>query len=324
MRFLARFGSSKNTLLSEDEILAAEEKWTHVLQHTLVNIYMAKLGEKAQKPLYASGGSGQDGTPYGDYHIQNYVDPQSAAFIFGELLDRDERARAYNFAFKLIESGIVLSRSASLLYADAIVPFLGQLIESIKRRNRALADPLMQELFIKTLVAYRDEYIKAWPQPPNDQRLPRLQCKCDDCRAASAFLDSQNIEWRFKAGQSRRGHVERRLEGKPLDCTTDGTGNPHTLIVRKNGNWVEMRRKRWAHRVSDARKAMKTLHDDDLRNILGEQYDSKEIVKLKEHTQTPQRQPLQPVQPSAANHTTSSIPAKRKAESDLEDVIDLT
>jgi hypothetical protein len=73
-----------------------------------------------------------------------------------------------------------------------------------------------------------------------------LKCACADCRGLGAFLTrSDQREWRLKAAQDRRTHVEQnvRSAGCDLDLTTERRGSPHTLVANKNDASYQRRAK---------------------------------------------------------------------------------
>jgi hypothetical protein len=80
---------------------------------------------------------------------------------------------------------------------------------------------------------------------PRDWRRPNpITCGCDDCRDLGAFLtDPGQREWRLKAIQHRRTHVEDGVRTVPcdVDLTTEKRGSPHTLIATKNQASYERR-----------------------------------------------------------------------------------
>jgi len=82
-------------------------------------------------------------------------------------------------------------------------------------------------------------------EAPRDwARANPLECTCGDCRALGAFLvvpDQQ--QWRLKAVQDRRTHVEQSLErvACDLNLTTERRGSPHTLVATKNQASYERR-----------------------------------------------------------------------------------
>jgi hypothetical protein len=84
-------------------------------------------------------------------------------------------------------------------------------------------------------------------EPPRDwTRANPLKCTCGDCQALSAFLVAPDQQqWRLKAAQDRRGHVEQSVREVTcdLDLTTEKRGSPHTLVATKNQASYERRAK---------------------------------------------------------------------------------
>ena len=75
-------------------------------------------------------------------------------------------------------------------------------------------------------------------EAPRDwTRANPLKCACADCRALGAFLVSPDQQqWRLKAAQDRRSHVEQNVRNAAcdLDLTTERRGSPHVLVATKN------------------------------------------------------------------------------------------
>ena len=74
--------------------------------------------------------------------------------------------------------------------------------------------------------------------PPADWSRPaKLSCNCSNCKEFSRFLaDVFQSEWRYKAGESRRRHLEETIHKShcDIDCHTEKKGRPYTLVCRKN------------------------------------------------------------------------------------------
>jgi hypothetical protein len=91
---------------------------------------------------------------------------------------------------------------------------------------------------LRARIALPLEAPKEWVRPNP------LRCNCADCRAAGVFLvDGGKREWRLKAVQDRRTHVEQRIRSAKcdLDLATERRGSPHTLIATKNQASYERR-----------------------------------------------------------------------------------
>ena len=76
-----------------------------------------------------------------------------------------------------------------------------------------------------------------------------LKCTCGDCCGLGAFLVAPDQQqWRLKAAQDRRSHVEQSVRSAAcdLDLMTERRGSPHTLVATKNQASYERRAKqRW-------------------------------------------------------------------------------
>jgi predicted 2-oxoglutarate/Fe(II)-dependent dioxygenase YbiX len=68
-------------------------------------------------------------------------------------------------------------------------------------------------------------------------RANPLKCSCADCRELGGFLiDPHQQQWRLKAVQDRRTHLEQSIRNAAcdLDLTTEKRGSPHMLVAIKN------------------------------------------------------------------------------------------
>ena len=82
--------------------------------------------------------------------------------------------------------------------------------------------------------------------PRNWARTNPLKCTCTDCRELGGFLVAPDQrQWRLKAVQDRRTHVEHSVRSAAcdLDLTTERRGSPHTLCATKNQASYERRAK---------------------------------------------------------------------------------
>ena len=64
-----------------------------------------------------------------------------------------------------------------------------------------------------------------------------LKCNCSDCHELGVFLLAPDQkQWRLKAVQTRRSHVEQEVRHAvcDLDLATERRGSPHTLVATKN------------------------------------------------------------------------------------------
>jgi len=119
------------------------------------------------------------------------------------------------------------ARSFAKLMESTAWPAVGRLREaSLDHLRRRIALPLQA--------------------PPDWTRTNLLECTCEACRGLGAFLAAPDRQqWRLKAVQDRRTHVEQsvRRAACDLDLTTERRGSPHTLIATKNQASYERRAK---------------------------------------------------------------------------------
>ncbi len=88
-----------------------------------------------------------------------------------------------------------------------------------------------------TLAHLRQRIALPLEPPPDWSRANPIKCPCDDCRALGAFLVAPNQpQWRLKAAQDRRSHVEHNVRNAAcdLDLATERRGSPHVLVATKN------------------------------------------------------------------------------------------
>lgn len=82
-------------------------------------------------------------------------------------------------------------------------------------------------------------------EAPRDwARTNLLKCTCGDCRGLGAFLVAPDQQqWRLKAVQDRRTHIEQSVRSAAcdLDLRTERRGSPHTLVATKNQASYERR-----------------------------------------------------------------------------------
>lgn len=89
-----------------------------------------------------------------------------------------------------------------------------------------------------TVQAHLSARIAEVPEPPADwQRDSQISCNCAFCTELSGFLaDRGQAKWRFKGAEAKRRHVEDSIRRNhcDVDCATDRSGRPYTLVCTKN------------------------------------------------------------------------------------------
>jgi hypothetical protein len=117
---------------------------------------------------------------------------------------------------------------------------------ALGKRSEAAALPIVRRLK-GVCLDHLSRRIAQPLEPPKDWRRDNpLRCACVDCRALGIFLiHPGERQWRLKAVQDRRTHVEEavRAAGCDLDLATERKGSPHTLVATKNRASYERRAK---------------------------------------------------------------------------------
>jgi predicted 2-oxoglutarate/Fe(II)-dependent dioxygenase YbiX len=138
-----------------------------------------------------------------------------------------EHLLAWPKTYKPDEVLVLAARTFAKLVESRAWPAVGRLREaSLDHLRRRIALPL---------------------EAPRDWvRTNPLKCTCGDCRGLGAFLVAPDQQqWRLKAVQDRRTHVEQSVRSAAcdLDLTTERRGSPHTLVAMKNQASYERRAK---------------------------------------------------------------------------------
>ncbi|KAL8643640.1 MAG: hypothetical protein Q9226_008221, partial [Calogaya cf. arnoldii] len=99
---------------------------------------------------------------------------------------------------------------------------------------------------------------------------------CRECKALNDFLAAPDrSEWRYKAAEPTRKHLDRRLNN--LDCssfTDKSQGTPYTIVIRKTDKIYRDALNRWERRCVEAKSEVEGIGHKKLRTFLGEQYES--------------------------------------------------
>jgi hypothetical protein len=104
--------------------------------------------------------------------------------------------------------------------------------------------PAVRRLREAALAHLRGRIALTLEPPPDWTRDNPLTCACAECRDLGLFLvDPHQRQWRLRAVQQRRIHVEQsvRQVSCDLDLATEKRGSPHTLVATKNQASYERR-----------------------------------------------------------------------------------
>jgi len=165
-------------------------------------------------------------------------EPVKAAFVV-DLLTATNR----------IDAGLAARAIAHLLAwpktykpDDVLVPAA----RAFAKMAESTAWPAVVRLREASLAHLRGRIALPLEAPRDWIRTNPLKCTCADCRGLGAFLVAPDQQqWRLKAVQDRRTHVEQSVRSAvcDLDLTTERRGSPHTLVATKNQASYERRAK---------------------------------------------------------------------------------
>jgi len=121
---------------------------------------------------------------------------------------------------------------------DTLGPALSQIFEFFGPKVKD--QPWFLALWKSCVAELQERTSHAHPDPTNWSQSKSSKCSCDDCIQFVAFCrDPVLQQWRFKAAERRRSHIEGLIMSQQLDvdCTTERTsGTPHVLVCTKNRN----------------------------------------------------------------------------------------
>ncbi|WFU40077.1 2OG-Fe(II) oxygenase [Bradyrhizobium sp. CB82] len=164
--------------------------------------------------------------------------PMSPGFVV-DLLTATSRIDA-GLAARAIEH--LLARSKTYKPDEVLVPAA----RTFAKLAESTAWPAVARLRETSLDHLRRRIALPLEAPRDWARTNPLRCTCGDCRGLGAFLVAPDQQqWRLKAIQDRRTHVEQsvRRAACDLDLTTERRGSPHTLVATKNQASYERRAK---------------------------------------------------------------------------------
>ncbi|KAF2502794.1 hypothetical protein BU16DRAFT_612396 [Lophium mytilinum] len=162
-------------------------------------------------------------------------------------------------------------------YNTLVIPFLSLLTALLPRFSISLGSAHTQEIFRTTLLNYLTHFVGHEPRKPQDWVRPTVTHWCQDCASLNRFLSNPNMhEGRFSLNEKRRTHLERQLSAIKSHCArnTDHSGIPYTLVVTKTNRGHEELLAAWKQRVKLAETKIKGLGELELKEALGESYES--------------------------------------------------
>lgn len=188
-------------------------------------------------------------------------------------------------------------------YHPHLLSFLRNCLSSIKVYDPELSKPECRKVYQEVLYSYVKRFVG--PEPTEDDLIrPAVGCLqsrfepvwgvCHDCPELDHFLlDPEASTHRFRINTERRGHLELYMRGNagdPSDVSTETikTTGSHTLVVTKTHQRVAERREQWTKRRDRALEDMQDIASEkELRQLLGEYYDSYMSMLVLQWPQSP-------------------------------------
>ena len=218
----------------------------------------------------------------------------------------------------------IAARPSMIDHTNLLLPVLQSLPSEVVEDPTNLQH--YQRLFQVVLLSYMRDYIKVKPSKSDNWTREKRQsrntytsydnCSCSTCSEFDDFLASPvKSEWRYKAAEPQRKHIDRQLYG--IDCSTSvdkSKGTPFTLVVTKNNKSYEKELRDWRQRCSLAQSSFDSVGHEKLKAMLAERYGE----TMEEFSATiagrpytfAERQPLAPLTETHMN--------KKRAHNDLD------
>ncbi|TAQ83888.1 hypothetical protein B7494_g7785 [Chlorociboria aeruginascens] len=172
------------------------------------------------------------------------------------------------------------------LFDTLYLPFLSSLNSQLRLKQVSIGSTPFPRLFQQVLSVYIVRYISTAPTPPQNQGHLSVVADCGDCQTLNIFLqDPTRGVMDFSATQSRRTHLEKKLEGTGHLFRTERRGSPHTLIITKKSEPYIRGTQAWKQRCADAKAQLHAIGVELLKDYLGELY--KPIMSLSVEKLTP-------------------------------------
>jgi len=160
----------------------------------------------------------------------------------------------------------------SLKYKSLVIPLIPRLNARYKQYH-ATDFPILDALLRMLVGRYLQDLLGSPSEPP-EASVNRIECRCEDCRRANWFLQSDAVTEAFQVAQGRRSHIEKELRNlfrSGLTFTTIPRGRRYALQVTKSHEILEAGK--WNTRVQKARTFLATVGTpDELARIMGERY----------------------------------------------------
>ena len=168
-------------------------------------------------------------------------------------------------------------KSPGSLYTKAI-RFYSPLVRQIRTLFAKLKQDVCSSPFIEVMQVFIGAYLRDVLGNKNmtsKHLLRKVGCGCADCKPLDAFiLDPNSTAITFRVNQTRRNHLQSRLQGRAGDlCAfqTIHSGSPLGLEVKKRLELIHALS--WSARQKSAKEFLESIGTDaDIARIMGARY----------------------------------------------------
>lgn len=201
-----------------------------------------------------------------------------------------EKLELYDPVSKLLRPIIDIARSAGVGdHTEFLIPLLQTLSCDLAQSQYSLKH--YQSLFQEVLLSYIKNYVGRKPTPPKDWRREKTKDRscgslsysastrnngiCNDCSALNDFLAAPDrSEWRLKAGESRRKHIDRQQYGLDFKTSLDKSERPFTLIISKTDESYRSTLNTWHGKRRSLISAFDYIGPEKLKIMLADRSDA--------------------------------------------------
>ena len=187
------------------------------------------------------------------------------------LVDLDMHAELTSFTQKLQEDAPYVGASSMV---TLVLPYLHGAIQLWKSKNSALSIPAPQALSATILGEYIKRYVGMEPPHPND--WTKEAKGCGSCQLDAFLTSPTEVVEIFRMSANRRSHIAMRFgRSSPpgFSLTTQRSGNPQTLVVKKTQKDGQVELREWRSRAAQAKKTIASIaSEEDLRAVLGDAF----------------------------------------------------
>lgn len=207
-----------------------------------------------------------------------------------------EKLQIYDHLSTLLRPIIEIARSAGVGdHTEFLIPLLQSL--SRDQAESRHSSEHYQSLFQEVLLSYVRDYVGSKPTPPQDWTREKTKGRCDgssshsklnsgngicdDCSALDDFLASPDrFEWRLKAAEPRRKHIDYQQYGLDIKTTVDKSEKPFTLVVCKTDESYRSTLTSWQGKRRSLISVFDSIGLEKLKTMLADHYD----VLMKEYS----------------------------------------